>query len=214
MTEGLNRQSVTFGRFNPATKGHLALVAAALANWDTLCICVSDLAAAVPSAFDPRSAPMPEEFYSACDAKCSPERNPFTVDERVWMWRATLRAAGLSEVVTVVAIRRPEHYPDEFNDRFPADRHDLIFGNSTNDFDVLKSMYFGLLLKRPVLPVEPAFTLHTTDIKSRVRQGADWSEYLPPGGYEVFAAIQGPDRMARVPDPVRADRLAETRRDG
>jgi nicotinamide mononucleotide adenylyltransferase len=198
MAAGRNAFAVTFGRFNPVTKGHLALLTAMVAGWEVVTVCVSDLAVDAPPGFDPRRAPMPEEFYSACDEKCSLERNPFTVEERVAMWRETIRAAGLSGAATAVAIRRPEHYPQEFNDRFPADRHDLAFGNSTNEFDVAKTQHFQRLLNRAVLPVQPAFTLHATDIKRSVGRGADWSQYLPPGGYEVFAGIGGPDRLARA----------------
>ena len=96
---------------------------------------------------------------------------------------------------SVAVILIPEFFPDRFNPRYPPEEYDIVFGDTTDDFDVLKANEVRRVLRRRVVNIDPPVVLHASTAKSAVAAGASWSEFIAPGAYDVFMAIDGPARL-------------------
>jgi nicotinamide mononucleotide adenylyltransferase len=176
------------------TAGHIALVHAILEEWEALCIGIADLDASI-GPVPVRPDHIDQVYFDRLMQKTAPARNPFTVPERVDMWEGAIKAAGLQDRVSTAVILIPEFFPEQFNPRYPADEYDIVFGDTTDDFDVLKANEVRRVLRRRVVNIDPPHVMHASTAKEAVRAGASWGDFVLPGAYEVFEAIDGPSRL-------------------
>lgn len=206
-----SKRAVTFGRYSPVTIGHATAAVAIVQRWEHLTTGVLEIVKprrfAVPAPF--------RSFYDACDAKCRPTQNPFSSDERIRMWKATIRQLALRERVSVVALQRPEYSPSVFNSLFPPSDYDLVFPSTANDataFDSKRNVQMARILNRPVFRVEPPIIVHASDIRGAVALGCPWAWFLPSGSLKTFMSMNGEVRIARRTGKANAGVHGRTRR--
>lgn len=190
------RAAVTFGRYSPVTIGHAVAVVEVLQTWTHLSIGV--LSIERPKTFRlPRDL---KDFYKKCDTKCAHTHNPFSVEERIRMWKATIKRLGLSRQVSVCPLRRPEYFTEAFNSQFPPNEYDLVFPGSldnTSKFDIDRNVNMGSILGREVYFVNPPLIIHGSRIRRAVSRGCPWDWFVPGGALRVFVDVEGSRRLGK-----------------
>lgn len=197
-----NAKATTVGRFQLVTHGHLAAVKTILEHWESLTICLSDPNLEPPPDQRGFSGHRDEEYFRLTEQNFARAKNPFTSAERVRLWNAALQHAGIQDRVTCRAIPRLSLYPDHFNSLVPPTEFDLVFGNSTERYDVIKIRALPKLLGRPVVLFDLPVMFNASAAKARVAAGEPWSTVLAPGLADVFYELGGPQRMVLGPGPL------------
>ena len=179
------------GRFQPPTIAHTHTLEKILARWQRVHIGVSD--PSIPGTYDPQW----EEFVQSSRSRFDGAKLVFTTGEVVSLWQAHVCHAGLADRVTCSGIPRP--HLSIFSERFPSDSFDMVTmapHPDDSDGDRVRHRLFPDLLRREIFHVVPDLVLHNSDIRRRVSEGAEWSEFLTPGVLARFMEIEGPRRCA------------------
>lgn len=188
----MNKENALFlGRFQPPSTAHLETVQSILVQWKHLTIAViynTLRPAEIPPQWD-------DQLMSEDTTAYASPKNPLSSAEVSRLWRGCLETVGLLSRVAVVETKRPQFYP--FNERFPSDRFDWVALtlSSISAEEATRRRMYEKMFCRKIHEVTPAFQLHNTEIKKLVRQGRQWSEFVPRGAYEIFLEINGPSRL-------------------
>lgn len=191
----LSKEALWFGRFQPPSIAHLAMLETILKTWEKLTIAVI-FNSPRPVGVDSKWA----MYLSASDNTVyTPEKNPFAPQEIVAMWEACIQIHSLAERVTVIATPRPQYI--DLNTQFPPEKFDYVLTEITKEdsaMDKLRDTIFPQLLGREVVYVKPPFKLHNSEIRRLVFSGEkDWQDFVPVGAYEAFIGMNGPARMSK-----------------
>jgi hypothetical protein len=112
------KNAVFVGRFAVLTRAHLSTAETILRRWSRLTVGVLEVTPSPPPQLVQRFG----EFYKLCLSSCGDEDNPFSVEERIRLWRDALHHAGLTTRGQIVEVIQPELNPEWFNRRFPPRR--------------------------------------------------------------------------------------------
>ena len=188
------RQALWLGRFQPPSIGHVVALLALLAYWEKLTI---GIVHRFNKKFEARKT-WQDYLAKVSDVTDSVEKNPFTPDEILEMWTETIKHLKLTHRVTFVSMARVAFQPD-FNKDFPIETYDLVdmalhLTDPTHDH--LRRDTFERILNRPIAYVYTPWKMHVSEMRERIRSDKlSWSDCLPPGGYESFIRMNGPERM-------------------
>ena len=191
-------QTVVVGRYTIVSHGHLAQVRKAREISETVTVALLDLEVGCTAPDDETRYPEGEKFLRLCDINCAPRRNPFTLAERMEMWRAAILTEFDEGTVRAERTLRPELFPAEFNRQFPSATHQLLTtapSPTCSEFDRLRTKEFETRLSRDVVEIEPDFVQHTSDLVRNAKVHSDWQRVVAPGAVGVFMEIDGPRRL-------------------
>lgn len=167
---------ITFGRYNIITNAHLDTVKTILNISEKLIIGVL-----TPESSQIYIDPAHKNFYEECDKNHKMSIRLFNNTQIIEMWEKILETENLSHRVDVVKIKRPEYFPDEFNEQFPKQNHTLVFpdlNEGENSFDTIRNEKFKQILNREVILVKPTIKIHTSSIINRNNK-IDYKKYVP-----------------------------------
>lgn len=190
--------AVTFGRFNVCTLAHVHAFTKIIERCTSLVICVID------DTLDANAEPPNSEFstfYALADAQQT--KTTFTLDERLQLLTLSVTDSGLSEVVRLETIQRPEYYPHAFQEKFPSERFQMVFPGVSllkeGSFELVRNEYLPKILSRSIKIVPIDFELHLTDIRRMAAEDPTvWRTFLTPHTYDFFISIHGPERIKAI----------------
>jgi mutator protein MutT len=186
MMQSNRNHAITFGRYVVVTTAHLEFVRAVLSNWDFLTICV------LKNTYNHKIINN-DIFYKLCNENWE-KLNPFSDLQRQKIWERVLINNHLTDRVSIIQIKRPELFPNEFNLLFDKSLYDLVFlssDNETNEFDLIRNDSFKEILNRPVYSINAKIKFHFSEILSFIEDEADWDKYLAPGYKDYFHKLNG-----------------------
>ena len=202
----MQKKALWPGRFQPPTIAHMHTAEVILdSGWNHLTIAVVyDVAR--PSNVDPRW----KEYLEISDRTAfGPGKIIFNADEVKEMWEAGIVAARLDKQVRVVTMARTQYNPN-LNTDFPPFEYDYIvptLTDGTDELDKIRRALYAEVFNRPIKTVVPTFSFHNSQIRESIRARGDkagWESALPPGTYEMFMDISGPQRVAEA-DKIAAE---------
>ena len=143
--------SVTFGRYNLFTYGHISTIIEILKEYKRINIglIINDEKSRIQ--IDKNL----KEFYKLADKNYTDKK-------------LLLPVALREKYISVVRIKRPEYFVEEFNAKFPKEMYDIVFPdskNENNEFDILRNSYMSTILSRNIKFVNPKLTVHSSEIK-------------------------------------------------
>ena len=157
------------GRFQPFHYGHLYAIEMILKECDSLVLVVG-------------SAQMSHQHD-----------NPFTAGERIEMIRAALNAAKIpcDRYLIIPISDAPAHrvWVSAVESQIP--RFDLVFSNQSLTKRLLIEAGYEV---RPIRLYERG-RYEASEIRSRILEGEDWSELVPPEVHRIVSEIDGETRI-------------------
>ncbi len=152
------------GRFQPPHLGHLRYLELAAARCDELFVGITnpDRRAMRPEPDDP--------------ARHLPESNPFTYTERLLMWEAAAREAGVERVRLIPF---PVTEPELWDDYVPRDVVHLVRVLSpwgSTKLDRLRERGYRV----EVLPAPEGKQVSGEQVRAALRSGGDWRALVAP----------------------------------
>ncbi|MEV6180223.1 hypothetical protein [Streptomyces sp. NPDC052015] len=176
--------AVWAGRFQPFHLGHFRTIRrmARLGRPLTIAV-IATSAASGRGAYGRRAA----EAGAAC-------RNPLTVWERMEMIRLALSAEPLPVELRVIGVPRPDvdwHLTASF---YPSAR--VIYLTDRDEFESVKLRHYTSLGEDVVVVgVKDLPTVSASEVRARIRAGAEWQSMLHPATVDYFKEIHGPERL-------------------
>ena len=158
--------AVTFGRYNLFTYGHISTIIEILKEYKRINIglIINDEKSRIQ--IDKNL----KEFYKLADKNYTDKKLllPVALREKFIMEGLKEFDHRLGKYISVVRIKRPEYFVEEFNAKFPKEMYDIVFPdskNENNEFDILRNSYMSTILSRNIKFVNPKLTVHSSEIK-------------------------------------------------
>lgn len=158
------------GRFQPFHLGHLDAVKFALSK-------VSELSIGIGSS-----------------NKFNEKRNPFTADERKEMIQSSLDKTMLEKIKIyyVPDVNDHEKWTYQIDEIIP--KYDVVFSND----DFTHTLFGKRKIKVISVPLKQREILSGTDIRTKIKEGQDWSGLVPEGTKKVLLEINAKERLANL----------------
>lgn len=170
---GMTALGCVTGRFQPVHEQHLGLFAIALASCEHLIVAVTN----------PDTDAYHREAASA--HRHTTAANPFTYVERAMLLTAALNGRGLAHRATIVPfdLTRPGVWAQYVP---PGARH---FVRAYSDWEREKAARLRAYYDVTLLDGEPSSRMSASDIRSAIRDDADWRGLVPPATVPVLERL-------------------------
>lgn len=186
MSSGETLHAVWDGRFQPPHRGHLAVIARILEQFDLPLVVL--IIQSEEAASDDRYSQEVNRHHLAA-------RNPLTLWER----RRLLQLALADEVhggrVEILGIPRPDLHWPLARSFYPARRFICLTGK--DEYERRKATFWaGLGEETRLVDVSGIAAISATEVKEAIKCRGGWRDLLPTACLEYFEAIGGPARFA------------------
>lgn len=158
------------GRFQPFHLGHLDAVKFALSK-------VSELSIGIGSS-----------------NKFNEKRNPFTADERKEMIQSSLDKTMLEKIKIyyIPDVNNHDKWTYQVDEIIP--KYDVVFSND----DFTHTLFGKRKIEVISVPLKQREILSGTDIRTKIKEGRDWSGLVPEGTKKVLLKINAKERLANL----------------
>jgi nicotinamide-nucleotide adenylyltransferase len=175
------------GRFQPLHRGHVAVMEAIIAQFDT------DLVVLIIQS----SEGMADTYGAEVNRHHKLSRNPLTFWERYRLIKLATRGLGCADRVSILGIPRPDLHWELARSFYPAPRFICLTGK--DDYERQKALFWAQLGEETrTVDTAGIPRISATDVKTALKRGKGWEQWLPESTLAYFREIDGPARFKRA----------------